>query len=166
VQTLTFRLADSLPREFYEKAAAVASNRKERFFLLEKHIDRGMGNCILTDPTNAEIVRQTLEHHDGEQYLLLACTIMPNHVHVMIEQMTGYSLSDVVQPWKSVSAHRINKVRGSPGRIWAPDYFDRFVRDEQHFANAKHYIENNPVKAGLVDKPERWPYSSAALRTE
>src|ERR1700678_1917721 len=162
VQTVTFRLADSLPREFYEKAAAVASNGTERSFLLEKGIDQGLGNCILSDPINAEIMRQVLEHLDGEQYLLLAWVIMPNHVHAMIEQAPGYPLTNVVQSWKSVSAHAINKARGKGGRIWSPDYFDRFVRDEVHYINAIYYIENNPVKARLVQKPEDWLYSSVA----
>src|SRR5580700_65287 len=107
VQTITFRLADSLPREFYEKAAVVASNNTERSFLLEKGIDQGRGNCILSDSVNADITRRTLKHFDGEQYLLLAWVIMPNHVHAMIEQVPSHSLTNVVQSWKSVSAHAI-----------------------------------------------------------
>jgi len=162
IQTITFRLADSLPREFYKRAAAIASSEKARFFILEKTIDQGRGHCLLTDPANATIARRTLEHFDGEQYLLLAWAIMPNHVHVMIEQIDGYPLTNVVQSWKSVSAHAINKIRGTNGRIWSPDYFDRFVRDEDHYVQAKYYIENNPVKAHLVERPEDWLYSSAA----
>ena len=165
VQTITFRLADSLPREFYERAAAVASNDKERFFILEKGIDQGRGSCLLTEPANATLVRKTLERFDGEQYLLLAWVVMPNHVHVMIEQIAGYSLTNVVQAWKSVSSHAINKVRGTNGRVWSADYFDRYVRDEGHYERAKFYIENNPVKARLVGKPEDWLYSSATERT-
>src|SRR5271170_6875123 len=72
VQTTTFRLADSLPREFYEKAAAIAANDVERAILFEKGIDQGRGGCLLTDRANAAIMRDTLEHADGEQYLLLA----------------------------------------------------------------------------------------------
>jgi REP element-mobilizing transposase RayT len=161
VQTITFRLADSLPREFYERTAAVASNDKERFFILEKGLDQGRGGCLLADRANATIVRNTLEHFDGAQYLLLAWVIMPNHVHVMIEQIAGYSLTNVVQSWKSVSAHAINKTGGTSGRIWSPDYFDRFVRNEEHYIRAKYYIENNPVKARLAKRPEDWLYSSA-----
>jgi len=165
VQTITFRLADSLPREFYEKAAAVASINRKRFVALEKGIDRGLGSCLLTDQTNATIVRNTLEHSDGEQYRLLAWAIMPNHVHVLIEQIEGHSLTNVVQSWKSVSAHAMNKARGANGRIWSPDYFDRYIRNEAHYESAKFYVENNPVKAKLVEKPEDWPFSSAAKQT-
>jgi putative transposase len=163
VQTITFRLADSLPREFYEKAAVVASNAKERFFLLEKGVDQGLGDCVLSDPANASVMRAALEYFDGERYRLLAWAIMPNHVHVMIEQIQGHSLSGIVHSWKSFTANHINK--RAKARLWAPDYFDRFVRDEKHYVNARFYIEHNPVKARLVETPEAWPYSSAARRT-
>ena len=44
------------------------------------------------------------------------------------------------------------------------DYFDRYVRDAKHFANAIAYIENNPVKAGLVKTAREWRFSSARFR--
>src|SRR5271163_253923 len=71
VQTITIRLADSLPREFYEKAAVLARNNIERSILLEKAIDQGRGHCLLTDPQCAIIVRHTLNYFDGERYRLL-----------------------------------------------------------------------------------------------
>jgi putative DNA methylase len=165
VQTVTFRLTDSLPREFYEKAAAVAANDIERAVLLERGIDQGRGDCILSDPKNAEILRGALQHFDGERYRLLAWVVMPNHVHAMIEQMEGHALTGILHSWKSYSAHAINKARASSRRVWSPDYFDRYVRNEDHYAHVKYYIEYNPVKARLVGKPEDWAYSSASLRT-
>ena len=54
--------------------------------------------------------------------------------------------------------------RGGAGTVWAKDYFDRFIRDEIHFLNTVRYIEENPVKAGLVARPSDWPFSSAAER--
>ena len=41
------------------------------------------------------------------------------------------------------------------------EYWDRFIRDEQHFTAAIEYIHMNPVKAGLVEKAEDWYWSSA-----
>jgi REP element-mobilizing transposase RayT len=90
---------------------------------------------------------------------------MPNHVHAVIEQAQGHSLGRVVHSWESFTAHEINKVNQTKGLIWAEDYFDRFIRDDVHLANAVGYVENNPVKAGLVKKPEQWPYSSATRRS-
>ncbi len=89
---------------------------------------------------------------------------MPNHVHVMIEQIDGFALGDIVRGWKSYTAREINKLRKSRGPVWALDYFDRFVRDAEHYADAVCYIENNPVKAGLAGHAEDWPFSSARGR--
>ena len=163
VQTVTFHLADSLPRQFYEKASDPALNDRKRYFQIEKIIDDGRGGCLLREASNAEIVRAVLHNADGEQYRLLAWVVMPNHVHVVVEQISGHRLPDVVQSWKSVSAHAINKRRGARGPIWAPDYFDRYVRDADHYRNAVHYIESNPVKARLVAKASDWPFSSASV---
>jgi REP element-mobilizing transposase RayT len=48
----------------------------------------------------------------------------------------------------------------TPTKVWQNDYFDRFIRDERHFAQAIAYIHENPVKAGLCGQPNEWPWSS------
>jgi REP element-mobilizing transposase RayT len=53
---------------------------------------------------------------------------------------------------------------GRRGQFWMEDYFDRYIRDAQHFADAVAYIENNPVKARLCKHPADWPFSSARFR--
>ena len=50
---------------------------------------------------------------------------------------------------------------GRGGVFWQREYFDRFIRDDEHYRKAVEYIHNNPVKAGLVPQAEDWPYSSA-----
>ena len=45
-------------------------------------------------------------------------------------------------------------------RLWHREYWDRFIRDENHFKKAIEYIHMNPVKAGLVNSPKKWKWSS------
>jgi REP-associated tyrosine transposase len=158
---VTFRLADSLPRSAYEEVRARAKDDLDRLRQLDTMIDEGRGACLLRSPEHALIVKDALEHFAGKRYRLLAGVIMPNHVHVLIEPREGYRLGDIVQAWKSFTAKQINKRRQASGAVWAPDYFDRFIRDEAHFAAALRYIEENPVKAGLAARPGDWPFSSA-----
>jgi hypothetical protein len=66
-----------------------------------------------------------------------------------------------MKTWKIFSAREINRSLGIQGSLWAKDYHDRYIRDENHLANARAYIRNNPVKAGLCEKPKDWPWSSA-----
>src|SRR5262245_15912184 len=91
---------------------------------------------------------------------------MPNHVHALIEQTEGHRLGDIVRSWKSFTAKQANARLGSGGAFWAADYFDRYIRDEPHFFATLAYIESNPVKAGLVARPEDWRWSSAGRRRQ
>ncbi len=163
IQAVTFRLADSLPKQVWA-VLAERPEEEERRTLVERELDRGLGSCLLADPMNAAMVENAFLHFDGERYRLLAWVVMPNHVHVLVETREGWSVGNLVHSWKSFTANRISARRGRRGRVWQPDYFDRFIRDDRHLAAAILYMEQNPVKAGLVAKAEEWPYSSARLR--
>jgi len=86
---------------------------------------------------------------------------MPNHVHVLCK--LGEAVAEIVRLWKGASAARINRVVGREGPLWLREYFDRYVRDMDHFHECRAYIRNNPVKAKLCEKPEDWPFSSAGI---
>ena len=110
------------------------------------------------------MVENALMHFDGARYRLLGWCIMPNHVHVVIEIVDEHSLTEIVGSWKSFTAKRANSQIGRSGPFWHPDYFDRFMRDEGHLARTVGYVENNPVKAGLITEAFDWPWSSARFR--
>ena len=162
LQAITFRLADALPR-------GVAKNLKDETLAARRRrvsaaLDAGYGEYILRAPEFAEIVETALLHGLGIEYELFAWVVMPNHVHVLIAPIAGNRLADIVQAWKSWSAKAINTRRGASGIVWQREYFDQFIRDEQHFAAALAYIEENPVKAGLAAKPSDWRFGSARRR--
>ncbi len=133
---------------------------------LDRRLDAGYGACVLRRDAAAAIVQDALLFGDGERYRLLAWVVMPNHVHALCEVMPGVSLSTVVHAWKSYTAQQLNRLLGATGRLWQPDYFDRYMRDDNHFEATLRYIEDNPVKAGLVDAAEAWRWSSAWQRRE
>jgi REP element-mobilizing transposase RayT len=167
-QFVTFRLADSLPQivlNRFEKE--MEANKLDRFYDREKQIrieeflDKGVGECLLGVPIVAELVVGALLYFHGVRYLTYALVVMPNHVHWLMRPIDGWPLSDIIKGVKGSTANQINKIMGRKGTIWMPDYFDRYIRDSEHFEKAVRYIENNPVKAGLCVSPEDWPYSSA-----
>jgi REP element-mobilizing transposase RayT len=164
VQAITFRLADSLPKAVYNDLTATASSDSDLRRRIEAMIDGGRGGCALRNPAIAAIVEDALLHFDGERYRLMAWMIMPNHVHVLIEQIEGQPLAGIVHGWKSFTAKAANKYIGRTGAFWAPEYFDRYIRDQAHFDGAVHYIHENPVKAGLATHAAEWRWSSAWKR--
>ncbi len=176
VQAITFRLADSMPNELVkrwkrqlqemlespdEKASGRAHAELRR--LISEYEDAGHGDCLLRIPENAEIVQSQLIESHGSTYRLIEWCVMPNHVHVLMKLLDDTPLHEIVKRWKAVSAIGINRIMGRKGSFWMVDYHDRFIRDLDHFHNAKAYIRHNPVRAGLCAKPEGWPYSSAGV---
>ena len=59
-----------------------------------------------------------------------------------------------------------NQAIGRSGPFWQDDYWDTYIRDERHFESTVGYIENNPVKAGLVVDAADWPWSHIRRRTQ
>ncbi len=89
---------------------------------------------------------------------------MPNHVHVLFSVLPGAPLGDTVGSWKRYTARHANQQLGRTGPFWQTEYWDRFIRNEGHFNATIEYIDQNPVKAGLVNDPSLWPYGSARLK--
>lgn len=170
-QVITFRLHDSLPQVLLEQWRQVLAQCPEKDAetemrqRIEEHLDRGAGSAYLKDQHIAAMMQNALLHFDAIRYRLSAWVVMPNHVHFLATPLEGYTLSRIMHALKSYTAHEANKVLCRSGLFWQHEYFDRYIRDAKHFAAAKIYIENNPVKAGLCRLPEEWPFSSASHRS-
>ena len=132
---------------------------------IDKYEDAGYGQCFLKDNRIASMVQDNFLHFDGEKYNLLNWCIMPNHVHILIEVLNGWTLSSIMHGWRSYTAHQANKILKRTGDFWMDEYFDRFIRDEKHLESVVNYINNNPVKAGLINGNELWKWSSLGVQS-
>ena len=121
-QAITFREADSLPSHVVEdwkkELAALllspdestkAEAQKEFSRRIARYEDASHGNCSLREPKVAQVVQDSLIAGHGEQYQLIAWCIMPNHVHVLIQQSEQSKLGKIVRGWKGSSARLINQ---------------------------------------------------------
>ncbi len=166
VYFVTFRLADSLPNELLRGwmaeretwlclhplpwSAAEEREHAERFFgAVERWLDAGHGACVLGHPECAAEVGAAFAHFDGMRYDLVSWAVMPNHVHVVVRLYRDQALERVLHSWKRFASLRINALLGGQGRLWQRDYFDRLVRDREHFNRCVRYIRRNPEKARL-----------------
>lgn len=167
VQFLTWRLNDAVPASVVtamrESLAHLPENdlKRELRIRVEAFSDGGHGQCVLRNSLNARVVQETLFANHGILYDLKGWVVMPNHVHVLLAPQPDVPLKRIVQSLKGSSAVQINRALGRTGRIWQPDYFDRYIRDSDHFYRTLKYIEWNPVKAKLCQDPALWPWSSA-----
>ncbi len=99
----------------------------------------------------------------GARVDLFAAVVMPDHVHLLLTALRGpngrpFPLVEVMQSLKSTTAHRINKLLRRSGRVWQEESFDHVLRSDESLKAKCEYIRQNPVRAGLVERPEayRW----------
>ena len=84
--------------------------------------------------------------------------VMPEHVHFLVSEPERARLSVAIQMLKQTVSRRLRK----PGmrRFWHVRYYDFLVRTEKKRIEKLRYMHRNPVKRGLVDRPEDWAWSS------
>ncbi len=166
---VTFRLADSIPKDKVEQLRIDRENWKKkkkdkkeytkeewkeynRLFnrRVEEWMNAGYGSCLLRKKKNADIVANALKHFDGKRYILDEWVVMPNHVHVLVKPKGDNKLSDILHSWKSFTANEINKIEGRSGQLWMHESYDHIVRNEDALKAIRNYIRQNPVKANIV----------------
>jgi len=165
IQFVTFRLADAFPKELrseWEFLLEIENDRQRRSEL-EAYLDRGRGACHLQQPEIGRMVEDSLRFRHGEDYELRAWVVMPNHVHLLFK-VFGVPMSQLIDAWKGFTAKQANKILGRHGKFWQDGYWDTFMWDEDHERRSRKYIENNPIKAGLVADCKAWPLGSARYR--
>lgn len=129
----------------------------------------------------ATIVRKSLYHFADQRYQLLAYVVMPSHVHWLFhpvgqasnlpEKLASQAGSlrhsprtpreIIMHSMKSYTSNECNKVLKRTGQFWQDESYDHWVRDEDELLRIIEYIEQNPVKAGLVGTAEEYCFSSA-----
>ncbi len=179
---VTFRLANSLPKETIVRLReerkqlerelhkdSKASQHKERLYELHKRyfgkFDKLLDGAS-TEPhwlSNSHVVKMVVDaihYRDSKKYELIAYSIMPNHVHMVITvERSDTSLYRILQSLKAFTAKEANKILNRNGAFWQNESYDHVVRNEKELGNIIWYVLNNPVKAGFVKDWKEWKWS-------
>ena len=97
-----------------------------------------------------------LEH----QVEVLAYCLMTNHIHLILKPATQNGLQKVLKPVHMRYSQYINKQKDWSGILWQGRFFSSAL-DDKYTYHAFRYVENNPVRARMVEKAIDYPYSSA-----
>jgi putative DNA methylase len=163
---VTFRLHGSLPagRDFSPSDV----NDGQAFATLDRILDHAViGPTHLRNPQIAAIVVNSLRDGDSRfsRYELHAFVVMPNHVHILATPRV--TAAKWLGPLKGFTAHEANAILGRAGTpFWQGESYDHLVRSDEEFGRIRRYIESNPVRAGLVETPEEFAWSSAKACTK
>jgi putative DNA methylase len=86
---------------------------------------------------------------------------MPNHVHTLVT--ASVPLARLTKSLKGITAKKANAILGLTGRpVSQEESYDHVVRDKKEFERIWNYIEQNPVRAGLVREASEYRWSSAS----
>ena len=116
---------------------------------------------VFVDAEDRHLYMELLREYSARHRLRLwAYGLMTNHSHLIVVPETQSALSDALRGTQGAYASLFNRKYGFSGHLWQARFYS-CVLDEQHLEHAVRYVECNPVRAGMVDRAEDYPWSSA-----
>jgi putative transposase len=139
--------------------AIVASSRV--FFATTK---TSLGQRLLQSERNAMLLVDVLRSNVAAgKFELNEFVIMPDHLHLLITLPVDMTIEKAMQLIKGGFSYRLKKEFGYQGEIWQRGFSEVRIADAQSFMQHREYIVQNPLKAGLVEIAEQYPYSYTCL---
>ena len=96
----------------------------------------------------------------------LAWVLMPDHCHLLVRLGEDRSLGRLMQRVKSATSRNARLAEPDEPPLWQAGYHDRALRSDDDIATAALYLLHNPVRAGLVERVEDYPYLSCVWGRE
>jgi putative transposase len=175
---LTFRTIDSIPADMMDRWQAerrqwlqiqgINSQADDWHFRLEmlpkdvrrefhKRFSKRMhdilddcaGECLLRNPELRTIVSDALRHFENIRYRLAGFVVMPNHAHVLVQQLGTHGIKATCYSWKKFTSRKIHARLGRKGHFWQAETYDHIVRNEAEFEAYRAYLADNPIRAKL-----------------
>jgi putative transposase len=119
---------------------------------------------ILANPEMHEILHEEWGNWRRRHgWMVGRYVIMPDHVHFLATPVppANVPLNVVVGKWKEWTAKKILQSTRGAAPVWQPEFFDHLLRSKESLAEKWEYVRQNPVRAGLVTRPEDWPYAGS-----
>ena len=114
---------------------------------------------IFKEPKAADIVLESVLFGRRQHwYYLLSFVIMPDHVHLVIIPRKK-NISECVKSIKGFSARKINELLGIKGSLWQDGFYDYILDTENKTLSRIKYLEDNPVRKGIVPIAEDYKYN-------
>lgn len=152
---ITFSLIHAIPRDVLERLKAEREQELARVDAMQRYsvqkkyfgkYDEWLDRCEdsprwLENPSVAALVAEEIQRMNGERFSLIAYCIMPNHVHLLVENLlvrkakhhghsAKYPLTDTLRLLKGRTARACNLVLQREGQFWQHESYDHFVRDD------------------------------------
>jgi len=170
--SFTFHCRGSLPADALARLKAIAASLQSvpprsdaavRFYRTSfKTLEAYLDTDAPTAPFALQATRQNLDKLLASPDLELNpvhWVIMPNHLHLITRPLrfeNVHQFKESVRRFKMRTTHCVKQATGRKGRLWQRGAYDRWIRSEREYRRWQDYLNNNPVKAGLVDNADTW----------
>jgi putative transposase len=122
---------------------------------------------ILQSTTLCDLLLNVLRENRAKQrFELHEFVIMRDHVHLILTPSSLVPLEKAIQFIKGGFSFRAKKEMHFNGEIWQKGYNEQRIKHIDDYTETATYIQLNPVRAGYVDQPDQFQYSSARLKSE
>ena len=115
---------------------------------------------------SADIILETILFGRRQKwYFLLSFVIIPDHIHLIIIP-EDKSISECLKSIKGFSSRQINEIHNRKGAIWQSGFYDYILDSDNKVLNRIKYIEENPLRKGIVHNSEDYKYSSIRYKDQ
>ena len=118
---------------------------------------------FLTRPEVKEALEQFGRRGEDRGIAIGRYVIMPDHIHLFVQLYPELSLSQSIRLLKRSLSAALEKAV-VPGPHWQPGFFDHLLRQSESYSQKWEYVRLNPVRAGLAEKSEDWPYQGEIVK--
>jgi len=149
-------------KEYPYMTTTVTIDREPIFEVAGKEYPAHFDSRDYLNPSDI-LLNAILFGRNRQWYYLLSFVIMPDHMHLIVIPKDK-DISGIMKSIKGFSAKQINEVFGRRGSIWQRGFYDYILDSEEKVLSRIRYIEDNPVRKGIVTNSEDYGYSSVIYR--
>jgi REP element-mobilizing transposase RayT len=117
---------------------------------------------VLANATVFSAMKQTIAQL--KRWQVLAGVVMPDHAHLIVSPVDDRDLS--IGDFSAAFKRLLRRELGSQTWEWQRGCFDRLLRSDENLGSKWIYLQDNPVRAGLVERAEDWPFYLDLVNTD
>ena len=121
------------------------------WYFLTINCERRNENQLCQENVGPQVLLAMAENHQRSHWHCRFCLLMPDHLHAIIAFPPQPGMKTVVSNWKRFLGRKL-------GVPWQRDFFDHRLRDHHELYEKESYIMMNPVRKGLCERAEDWPW--------
>ncbi|MDF1593928.1 MAG: transposase [Desulfobacterales bacterium] len=113
---------------------------------------------FLDKDLSTQIIKSVLFYRNQKGIRLYSYCVMPDHFHLVMSPANGFGVSQLVRNLKTYTT-KLAQEKGLNGKLWQKSFYDHILRKDESLLKICEYVFANPVRKGLVARPEEWAYS-------